>query len=70
MKTFLKISKFFFSQKNIEETVPSPSQGTDSGNEETNNEYDRNEENYENEKVAIRRFLMFTGILSLAKLKN
>ena len=32
--------------KNIEETVPSPSQGIDS-------EFDRNEENYDNEKFAI-----------------
>ena len=53
MKTFLKISKLIFSQKNIEETVLSPSQGIDSGNEETDNEYDRNEENYENKKIAI-----------------
>ena len=42
---FKYIKALFFS-KNIEETVPSPSQGLDSGNEETNNEYDKNEENY------------------------
>ena len=53
MKTFLKISKLFFFAKNIEETVSSPSQGIDSGNEETDNEFDRNEENYDNEKFAI-----------------
>ena len=49
---FKDIKALFFS-KNIEETVPSPSQGLDSGNEETDNEYDKNEENYENEKIAI-----------------
>ena len=39
--------------KNIEETVPSPNQGIDSGNEETDNEYEGNEDYYENEKISI-----------------
>ena len=39
MKTFLKISKLFVL--------------INSENEETDSEYDRNEENYENEKIAI-----------------
>ena len=53
MKTFLKVSKHFLHQKKrtIEDTVPIPSQGTDSGNKETDNEYDRNQGNYENDKI-------------------
>ena len=39
-------------KKKIEETVPIPSQGTDSGNKETDNEYDRNQGNYENDKIC------------------
>ena len=34
--------KDLFSKKSIEETVPSTSQGLDSRNEETDNEYDKN----------------------------
>ena len=34
--------------------VPNSSQGADSENVETDNEYYRNEENYENEKTAIK----------------
>ena len=49
---FKDIKALFFT-KNIEEAVPSPSQGIDSGNEEIDNEYDKNEENYENGKIAI-----------------
>ena len=55
MKTFLNVSKLFLHQKKkrkIEGTVPIPSQGTDSGNKETDNEYDRNQGNYENDKIC------------------
>ena len=55
MKTFLKVSKLFLHQKKkrkIEDTVPIPNQGTDSGNKETDNEYDRNQGNYENDKIC------------------
>ena len=45
--------KALFLTKNITETFPSPSQGNDSGKEKTDNEYDRNEESYKNEKIAI-----------------
>ena len=53
MKTFLCLYQTLFFSKNIEQTVPSPSQVLDSGNEQTDNEYEKNEENYENEKITI-----------------
>ena len=61
---FKDIKALFFT-KNIAETVPSRSQGIDSGNEETDNEFDGNEK-----WLSSRLFLRFTGILSLTMLKN
>ena len=49
---FKDIKALFFTKK-TEETFPSPSQGIDTGNKETDNKDDGNEENYENEKIAI-----------------
>ena len=61
---FKDIKALFFT-KNVEETVPSRSQGIDSGNKETDNEFDRNEK-----WLSSRLLLRFTGILSLTMLKN
>ena len=55
----IKKSKLFLHQKKkrkIKGTVPIPSQGTDSGNKETDNEYDRNQGNYENDKICYNGF--------------